>query len=120
MKGKQKKREKDDYFDWHHTFPVSRFKKRKRRKLHVPWHSLFEDMMPYEAIEQIEKWTTLEGSLTKKLGKNKQEAWKIVFGPQTSPKEAIEIVKREWSPPRRVTKRVICGLSRLLNSKKAL
>lgn len=115
MREKSRKEQQKDYFDWHHLIPTSRLKKRVRRSLHVPWHTLFTNKMSHEAIEQVEKWTTIEGKLTKKLGKNKLKAWKIVFGEKTLPKEAIEIIKKRWSLP----KRDLYGLLRLLSPKEA-
>ncbi len=112
-KKSRKKIRKKKHFNWHHFIPTSRFKrlikrgihihfeikKRVVRKVHNAWHILFINMLPHEAIEQVKKWTTGQGMLNKKLGRGKLEAWKIVFGKNSSPREAIEIIKDQWSLP---------------------
>lgn len=116
MKRKSKKKQKRECFNWHHILPTSRFKrlvkerihihivikKLVKKRLHIAWHNLFANMFPHEALDQVKKWTTKQGLLTKKLGGSKLKAWKIVFGEKTLPKEAIEIIKRHWSIPEEV------------------
>jgi len=104
---------------WHHLNPRSRapellakirepshelIRKIYRKKLiddrrQVAWHMLFSNMFAWEAIEQIKLWANekLDGF---KIALNFRQihAWRTVFGENATPKEAIEIVKRDWWP----------------------
>jgi len=118
---KSKKSWKKKHFNWHHIIPTSRFKrlikkgihihieikKRVVKKVHRAWHILFANMFPHEAIEQVKKWTTDQGLLNKKLGRGKLKSWKIIFGKNSSPREAIEIIKSQWSIPKEILHEIL-------------
>jgi len=68
---------------------------------HHAWNTLFAFKFPWEAIERIKNWS--DKSLThlqRMLLKNNQlEAWNVLFGKNASPRQAIEIVRIDWTPP---------------------
>ena len=68
-------------------------------KKHDAWHRLFSNMFAWEAVRQIELWATPEPDDFKiYLSLKQRAAWNILFGSQLSPREAIEIIKRDWWP----------------------
>lgn len=84
----------------HHVYPTSRFKLKKDPRKHNAWHQLFENKTPEEAIEKVKKWTTKSGMLNKDaLMGYRLKAWKMLFGQETSPEEAIQIIEKDWTFP---------------------
>lgn len=91
----------------HHIIPKSRGglkvgwnEKDAPTKEHRGWNALFgTDSLPCEAINKIE--TQLEngsGHLDKKrLSEKKLKSWRRLFDREISPKNAIEIIKQEWT-----------------------
>lgn len=121
-KNRSRKTQRRKHFNRHHLLPRSRvvellneevdirleITKNTKQKPHNDWHILFVKDTPDEAIEQIRKWTTKKGKLaTNRLGKKRLKAWENLFGENTRPKEAIEIVKKEWSIPSEVVWRLL-------------
>lgn len=113
--GKHRRKKKT----WHHLNPKSRapellvgiekpskefIEKIYKKKLiddckQVGWHALFSNMFVWEAIDQIKLWANenLDGF---KIALNFKQwhAWRAVFGADATPKEAIEVIKRDWWP----------------------
>ncbi len=113
--GKHRRKKKT----WHHLNPRSRapelmakerkpsnefIKKIYRKKLiddrqQVAWHMLFSNMFAWEAIEQVKLWANeTQDGFKIALNFKQWRAWQTVFGENATPKEAIEIVKRDWWP----------------------
>jgi hypothetical protein len=66
------------------------------QEVHSAWHNLFFNLLPEEVVHLI----PIIGLETEK----RIESWKLVFGNRTR-EQAIELVKREWTP-RSVTNHV--------------
>jgi ribosome biogenesis GTPase A len=84
--------------------PQSLIKKIYKKKLvntekHDAWHKLFSNMFAWEAVEQVKLWANKNLSGLKiALNFNQWHAWQRIFGANATPKEAIEIIKRDWWP----------------------
>lgn len=59
------------------------------QEVHSAWHNLFFNLLPEEVVHLI----PIIGLETEK----RIESWKLVFGNRTR-EQAIELVKREWTP----------------------
>lgn len=94
----------------HHKIPRSRGGKDDltnikivEARIHRAWHTLFQstdytNMTPPEAIEHVKEWAYPDlSALAVTLSLKKRYAWDLVFGKNTSPREAIEIIKKEWT-----------------------
>lgn len=93
----------------HHKIPKSRGGKDDssnikiiEANIHRAWHMLFQNtdytnMTPPEAIEQVKEWAYPDlSALFVTLSLKKRHAWDLVFGKNISPREAIEIIRKEW------------------------
>lgn len=93
----------------HHKIPRSRGGKDDsinikivEARIHRAWHTLFQtsrgiNMTPEEAIDEIKEWAFPDlSALAVALSLKKRYAWDLVFGKNTSPREAVEIIKKEW------------------------
>lgn len=93
----------------HHKIPRSRGGKDNpanikivEAKIHRAWHTLFQNtdytnMIPAEAVEQVKEWAYPDlSALAVTLCLKKRHAWDLVFGKNTTPREAIKIIEKEW------------------------
>lgn len=66
---------------------------------HTCWHLLFSNYFAWEAIGQIKLWATEDlDDFRIHLDIKTEMAWYILFGGDASPREAMEIIKKEWWP----------------------
>ncbi|MBU4421858.1 hypothetical protein L6259_00975 [Candidatus Parcubacteria bacterium] len=68
---------------------------------HQAWNTLFAYKFPWEAIERIKSWSDKHlVCLQKMLLKDSYiEAWNTLFGKDAPPRQAIEIIRIDWTPP---------------------
>jgi hypothetical protein len=107
----KKQRRRDDkskrqrfkrHTNWHHVYPVSRFKMKKDPVLHTAWHDVFQNKTPEDAIEKVEKWIANPEKFDEEIACNagRINAWKMVFGDSAIPSsEVIKIIEKEWTFP---------------------
>ncbi|MBU1180001.1 hypothetical protein KJ885_03585 [Patescibacteria group bacterium] len=67
--------------------------------IHDAWHRLFSNMLAWEAILQIKLWANENlSAFSVHLNRYQKTAWNKIFGPNAAPKEAIEIIEKDWWP----------------------
>jgi hypothetical protein len=87
-------------FDQHHLIPRSRGggngpnKKKVRRVLHMAWHHLFFNLLPWEVIQKI----ALGEYPMEELSDAKRSSWLKLFGAK-SREEILRYIRKEWYPP---------------------
>ena len=90
-------------FDRHHLIPRSRGggnglnKKKVKRILHLAWHHLFYNLLPWEVIQKIAR----KEYSSEKLSEAQRSSWNTLFG-MRSQEEIFRYIRKEWYPPYRV------------------
>lgn len=89
-----------DKIDLHHCIPSSRGGgkgpnlKPVRHDIHMAWHYLFYNLLPWEVIAKIKAHEYKYSA----LGLNMKEAWDFLFG-KLPQEEVIALICQDWYPP---------------------
>lgn len=102
-------------FDRHHLIPRSRGgrngenRKKVRRTLHMAWHHLFFNLLPWEVIQEI-----ADGNYAReKLSEAQQYSWDFLFGGR-SEGSIFRYIRDEWYPSFEIVKE--CGYGAVLRT----
>ena len=90
----------------HHFIPRSRGgldewwnKKEFPQDVHSAWHTMFANLRVEEVLNIIPLWVDQYNELNQDFaGRRNTICWEIVFGKGAKLKQAIKIVKDEWTP----------------------